>query len=150
MLPQITASLNPSHLVVSNDSAAHAGHSAMRALPGGKGNGGEWVDSGLSKSFADLSFSPVAETHFSVLVVSEQFGTLVLHRRSPYRSIGEAFDENTHADILFFDLTSQRAVARHRLVNNALKAEFDNGLHALVISAKTAGEYSAGKGGAAI
>lgn len=72
---------------MTNDSAAHAGHSAMRGVPGG------------------------SETHFSVFVVSESFKDL-------------------------------RAVARHRLVNNALKHEFDQmGLHALVISAKTAEEH---------
>ena len=37
----------------------------------------------------------------------------------------------------------QRAIARHRLVNDALKDEFAAGLHALVIKAKSPSEYAA-------
>lgn len=37
-------------------------------------------------------------------------------------------------------LTLQRAIARHRLVNDSLKDEFEAGLHALVIKAKSPAE----------
>lgn len=36
----------------------------------------------------------------------------------------------------------QRALARHRLVNDALKDEFAAGLHALIIKAKTPAEVA--------
>ncbi|KAK4705904.1 BolA-like protein 1, partial [Phenoliferia sp. Uapishka_3] len=80
---KVTAALKPTSVNVTNDSAAHAGHSAMRAQGGGNG-----------------------ETHFTVDVVSEIF-------------------------------EGKRAIARHRLVNDSLKEEFEKGLHALVIKART-------------
>lgn len=36
-----------------------------------------------------------------------------------------------------YGCASQRIIARHRMVNDALKQEFDEGLHALVIKAKS-------------
>ncbi|KAL8292571.1 hypothetical protein RQP46_001183 [Phenoliferia psychrophenolica] len=80
---KLTDALKPTMLVVSNDSAAHAGHAAMRAQGGGNG-----------------------ETHFSVEVVAEAF-------------------------------EGKRTIARHRLVNDSLKDEFDQGLHALSITTRT-------------
>ncbi|KDE04299.1 hypothetical protein MVLG_05257 [Microbotryum lychnidis-dioicae p1A1 Lamole] len=51
---KLTTSLSPSHLSISNDSASHSHHSAMRSIGGGSG-----------------------ETHFTVEIVSERFEGLV-------------------------------------------------------------------------
>ncbi len=72
----------PTVLQIADDSAKHAGHAGARVE---------------------------GETHYSVLVVAEQFAGL-------------------------------GRVARHRLVNEALAAEFGAGLHALALTLKAPGE----------
>ncbi|GAA5971717.1 hypothetical protein JCM11641_000697 [Rhodosporidiobolus odoratus] len=85
----LTSSLSPAFLSITNDSHLHRHHAPMRASGGGNG-----------------------ETHFSVQVVSEKFEGL-------------------------------RMIQRHRLVNDSLKEQFDQGLHALSIKAKSPNEYEA-------
>lgn len=86
---------------------------------------------------ADPELAKRGETHFSVQVVSEKFNGLVSpttvlafhrhHRRAEFHE-GGGFPLGIFTD-------TQRTIARHRLVNEALKPEFDNGLHALAIKA---------------
>ena len=78
----LRAQFAPAVLQVVDDSAKHAGHAG--AAPGG-------------------------ETHYSLLLVAEQFAGL-------------------------------GRVARHRLVHEALAAEFGAGLHALALTLKAPGE----------
>ncbi|KDE04300.1 hypothetical protein, variant 1 [Microbotryum lychnidis-dioicae p1A1 Lamole] len=67
---KLTTSLSPSHLSISNDSASHSHHSAMRSIGGGSG-----------------------ETHFTVEIVSERFEGLraIQRHRLVNNSLKELF-----------------------------------------------------------
>ena len=81
----LTQRLHPTQLVVSDDSARHAGHAGASAA---------------------------GETHYNLLVVSDAF-------------------------------TGKNRVARHRMVQDALAAEFSSGLHALSMTLRTPDEQAA-------
>ncbi|MXV44586.1 BolA/IbaG family iron-sulfur metabolism protein [Saccharibacter sp. 17.LH.SD] len=80
--------LNPSMLVIRDDSARHQHHAHMRSVQ-------------------ENSRGPaqVGETHYAVEIVSDKFDEM-------------------------------RALARHRLVNELLAPEFEQGLHALSLTLK--------------
>ncbi|KAI5476509.1 hypothetical protein MNV49_007688 [Pseudohyphozyma bogoriensis] len=68
---KLTTTLSPTHLKIRNDSAAHAGHMAMKQLKAGGGS--------------------VAETHFMVEVVSDEFeGKRSIQR---HRMVNDALKE---------------------------------------------------------
>ena len=81
---KIESYLNPSHLIITDNSAAHIGHAGS---PDGKG------------------------THFNIIVVASCF-------------------------------EGKNSLQRHRLVFDAIKPEFELGLHALSIKTLTAEEYA--------
>ncbi|GAA5858987.1 hypothetical protein JCM1840_003696 [Sporobolomyces johnsonii] len=70
------------------------------------------------------------------------------HRHhAPMRAVGGGSGE-THfsVEVVSEQFEGLRAIARHRLVNAALKQEFEAGLHALAIKAKSPAEYEAAGG----
>jgi BolA protein len=84
----------------------------------------EWITETLQET--------LHPTHLTVLDESEQ------HRgHGGWREGGET---HFRIDIVSEAFAGKTRVARHRLINDALKGAFERGLHALAIGAKAPGE----------
>lgn len=97
LVSQLVAQLNPSTLVITNDSHLHAGHSAMRAI-----GPSPYLDLSRELTSAGIVGGGSGETHFSVAIVSDAFrGQRTMQRhRAVYSALGEELKGGLHALVL--------------------------------------------------
>ncbi|KAJ4483195.1 hypothetical protein J3R30DRAFT_1743700 [Lentinula aciculospora] len=107
---KLVSSLQPTILVIHNDSYQHRHHASMRAQGGGNG-----------------------ETHFSLEIVSDEFKGKVCSLQPPLSFASKYW---TNISFTLFQTTMQR----HRMIYSVLSEELNQGLHSLSLKTKTKSE----------